>query len=128
LMMHTCLCSWLDIGSGDLGKVFVEIIGADGLPNKDTALGGGNKTDPFVCCVYEDTVVKTNVIDDCLSPRWLPWMQRAFVFRMFHPSSNLHIAVFDYDPGFHDDHDMCGRVSIDLANLLPNTVYLLVRS
>lgn len=52
-------------------------------------------------------------------------MQRAFIFRMMHPSSNLHIAVFDYDPGFGNDHDICGRVSIDLANFQPNTEYVL---
>ena len=117
---------WLDIGSGNLGKVYVEILGADGLPNKDTDLGGGNKTDPFVCIVYEDAIAKTDIIDDCLSPRWMPWTQRAFIFRMMHTSSNLNIAVFDFDPGFSNDHDICGRVSIDLANLRNGTEYLLV--
>ncbi|CAB9497692.1 Multiple C2 and transmembrane domain-containing protein 1 [Seminavis robusta] len=117
--------TWLDVGSGDLGKVYCEIIGCDGLPNKDQDLGNGNKTDSFAAIVYEDVVVKTDVIDDCLSPRWLPWMQRAFIFRMMHPSSNLNICVFDYDPGFAGDHDICGRVSIDLANLVPGTEYVL---
>jgi hypothetical protein len=39
-------------------------------------------------------------------------------------SSNLHIAVFDYDPGFASNHDICGRVSVDLANLRSDTEYL----
>ena len=117
---------WLDIGSGGLGRISVEIIGADGLPNKDKDIpGGGNKTDPFAAVVYEDCVAKTDTIDDCLSPRWMPWTQRAFIFRMMHVSSNLHVAIFDYDPGFASDHDICGRVSIDLANFLPDTEYLL---
>lgn len=117
---------WLDIGSGGLGKIFVEILGADGLPNKDVDIvGTGNKTDPFVSVVCEDSVAKTDVIDDVLSPRWLPWMQRAFIFHVMHTSSNLHIGVFDYDPGFASDHDICGRVSIDLANLQPDTEYIL---
>jgi len=118
---------WLDIGSGDLGKIYVEVIGCDGLPNKDMDLvKSGNKTDSFVSLVYEDVIAKTDIIDDCLSPRWLPWMQRAFIFRMMHTSSNLHIAVFDFDPGFADDHDICGKISIDLANLVSGTEYLLV--
>lgn len=75
--------------------------------------------------VYEDSAAKTEKIDDCLSPRWLPWMQRAFVFRIMHPSSNLYIGVFDYDAGFTNDHDIAGRVSIDLANFQPNTEYVL---
>jgi hypothetical protein len=44
---------------------------------------------------------------------------------MMHVSSNLHVGVFDYDPGFASDHDICGKVSIDLANLVPNTEYVL---
>ena len=116
---------WLDVGSGDLGKIFIEIIGADGLPNKDMDIGTGNKTDSFVAVIYEDCMAKTDIIDDCLSPRWLPWMKRAFIFRMMHTSSNLNIAVFDYDPGYAGDHDMCGRVSIDLANFQPDTEYVL---
>ena len=115
---------WIDAGSGSLGKVFVEVLGADGLPNKDASLGGGkNKTDAFVSLVYEDCAVKTDIIDDSLSPRWLPWMQRAFILRMTHSSSNLHVGVFDHDPG--SKHDICGRVSIDLSNLRPDTEYFL---
>lgn len=114
---------WVDIGSGDLGKIFVEIIGADDLPNKDMDIGTGNKTDSFVSVVYEDCVAKTDVIDDCLSPRWLPWMKRAFVFRMMHTSSNLNVGIFDYDNS--GSHDICGRVSIDLANFVPDTEYVL---
>ena len=128
ILYHLFCIRWLDVGSGDLGKIYVEIIGADGLPNKDHDLGTGNKTDSFISVVYEDCIAKTDVIDDCLSPRWLPWTQRAFIFRMMHTSSNLHVAVFDYDAGFSNDHDICGRVSIDLANLNSGVVYLLVRS
>lgn len=117
--------NWLDIGSGDLGKIFVEIIGCDGLPNKDMDIGNGNKTDAFISLVYEDCHCSTDVVDDCLSPRWLPWMKRAFVFNMMHTSSNLNIGVFDYDPGYAGDHDICGRVSVDLANFLPDTEYIL---
>lgn len=54
-------------------------------------------------------------------------MQRAFVLHMMHTSSKIHIGVFDFDAGFATDHDICGKVSIDLANLLPDTEYLLVR-
>ena len=83
---------WVDMGEGELGKVYVEILGCDGLPNMDSGGFYGNKTDTFVACVYEDVYGRTDVIDDCLSPRWLPWSNRAFIFSMGHPSSLLNIG------------------------------------
>ena len=116
---------WIDIGSGSLGRVHVEILGCDRLPNLDT--GGRNKTDAFVALVYEDALVKTDVIDDCLNPRWLPWMKRAAIFHIHHSSSKLYLGVFDYDQSMHpaDDHDLVGRVTVDLTNLLPDTMYVM---
>lgn len=98
---------WLDSGSGRLGRVFLEVIGCDDLPNLDT--GGRNKTDTFVAIVYEDSVMKTDVIDDCLNPRWMPWMRRAFIFHMVHTSSIIYIGAFDYDESLNptDDHGAC---------------------
>jgi len=118
---------WVDVGDGKLGKLYVEIIGCDGLPNLDTGGFAGNKTDTFVSLVYEDAVARTDVIDDSLSPRWLPWSQRAFVFHMMHTSSQLFVGAFDYDVSVAptDDHDLIGRVSVDVSNLRKDTVYLL---
>ena len=82
-----------------------------------------NKTDSFVAIVYEDTFAKTDVIDDCLSPRWMPYMQRAFTLRTMFPNSQLFLSVFDYDSG--GGHDLVGRVSVDLTNLRPGSEYLL---
>ena len=75
--------------------------------------------------VFEDSFVTTDVVDDCLSPRWMPWTKRAFMFRMMHSSSQLFLGVFDYDVSFNpaDGHDFIGRVSIDLSNLRRDTVY-----
>lgn len=116
---------WIDTGSGELGRLFVEILGCEGLPNLDT--GGRNKTDAFVALVFEDSIGKTDIIDDCLSPMWPPWTQRAFIFHMFHGSSQLFLGVFDYDDGVNptDDHDLIGRVSVDLTNLRHDTTYVL---
>ena len=83
---------WIDIGSGRLGKIFVEIISCDNLPNLDVGGVLGNKTDSFVSLVYEDCFVRTDVIDDCLSPRWMPWSQRAFIFNCMHTSSQLFLV------------------------------------
>lgn len=44
----------------------------------------GNYTDAFVCVAYEDSLVQTDVIDDQISPMWMPWSQRAFVFKIRH--------------------------------------------
>ena len=115
---------WVEAGTGGLGKVFVEVLGCDKLPNLDTSVTGRDKTDAFTCLVFEDCIVNTDVINDSLSPRWLPWSQRAFVFNIMHPSSQIMVGVFDYDGTFADpDHDPVGRCVINLSSLRPNTVY-----
>jgi hypothetical protein len=78
-----------------------------------------------VSLVFEDSFVNTDVVDDCLAPRWMPWTKRAFMFRMMHSSSQLLLGVFDYDVSFNpaDSHDFIGRVSIDLSNLRKDTIY-----
>eukprot|EP00934_Nitzschia_sp_Nitz4_P004679 Nitzschia sp. Nitz4//scaffold48_size128905//13659//18448//NITZ4_003579-RA/size128905-augustus-gene-0.100-mRNA-1//-1//CDS//3329552919//4669//frame0 len=116
--------SWTDAGTGKLGRVYLEILSAEGLPNMDTMSWLGNLTDSFVSVVYEDTVVRTDTIDDCLNPVWLPWSQRAFILNIGHPSSQIFLGIFDYDAGF-DDHDLIGRVSVDITNLRPDTEYSL---
>lgn len=118
---------WIDAGSGQLGRVFIEILGCDDLPNLDVGGFAGNKTDAFVSLVYEDILVQTDIIDDTLTPRWMPWSKRAFIFHMMHSSSQIFLGVFDYDEGINptDDHDLVGRVSVDLSNLRKDTVYIL---
>jgi Ca2+-dependent lipid-binding protein len=116
--------NWIDVGSGNLGKIFVEVIGCDNLPNMDSG-GFGNKTDAFVSLVYEDCFARTDVINDCLSPKWLPWSQRAYIFNMMHTSSQLFLGVFDYDVNRLSSHDFIGRVSVDISNFQPDTVYVL---
>eukprot|EP00934_Nitzschia_sp_Nitz4_P000987 Nitzschia sp. Nitz4//scaffold248_size28759//12858//16752//NITZ4_008109-RA/size28759-snap-gene-0.10-mRNA-1//-1//CDS//3329543992//987//frame0 len=115
---------WIEAGTGGLAKAYVEIIGCDKLPNLDTSITGRDKTDAFVCLVFEDCVVNTDVINDCLSPRWMPWTQRAFVLNVMHPSSQLMVGVFDHDRGIADaSHDPVGRAVVNLTNLRPGTVY-----
>jgi len=120
---------WLDAGSGMLAKVFLEIINCKGIPNLDVNVGlDRNKTDAFCKIVYEDCICSTDVIDDCLSPRWMPWTNRAFVLHMTHTSSPLFIGVFDYDSSLHtnvESHDPIGRVNVDLTKLRADTEYLL---
>lgn len=121
---------WIEAGTGTLGKMYVEILKCDGLPNLDTHIpGGGDRglTDAFCCLIYEDAIFNTDVIRNDLDPRWMPWSQRAFVFRMSHPSSQLMLGVFDYDHhrGGLDDHDPAGRVTVDVTNFAPSTDYVL---
>lgn len=119
--------NWVDSGSGRLGRLFLEILACDDLPNLDTGGFLGNKTDAFVSVVFEDSVVTTDIVDDCLSPRWMPWSKRAFIFHMYHSSSQIFLGVFDYDVSLNpaDDHDLVGRVAVDLSNLRGDTVYIL---
>jgi len=119
--------NWIDAGSGPLGRLFIEVIGCHDLPQMDIGGFAGNLTDAFASIVYEDAVVRTDVIDDCLDPRWLPWTQRAFIFHMYHSSSQIFVGVFDHDSGNNpaDDHDPIGRLTVDISNLRRNTVYLM---
>lgn len=113
---------WVEAGSGEgVGKLYVEVIACDDLPNLD--MGVGDYTDPFVGIVYEDTMVRTDVIHDALDPRWMPWCTRAFCFNIVHPSSILMLGVFDYDAA--TEHDPVGRVVVNMANFQSNTSYLL---
>jgi hypothetical protein len=129
--------NWTEAGSGKLGKLYVEIMGCDNLPNMDFGtLDFRDKTDAFACLIFEDAVVNTDVIGDSLSPRWMPWSRRAFVFNIDHPSSDLQIGIFDYDQELSplqlvsrlagdDLHDPIGRIQIHTSNFLANTVYTL---
>lgn len=116
---------WVEAGSGELGKLFVEVISCSGLPNMDYQETGTGKTDAFACLVYEDAIVNTEVISNTLNPRWMPWTQRAFIFNIMHPSSDLMVGVLDYDsPAPLAMHDRIGRTEIDVTNMRPGTEYI----
>ena len=125
---------WVESGSGEHGKIYFEIIGCDGLPNMDSAtLNLRDKTDAFACVIFEDCIVNSDVITDSLSPRWPPWCRRAFVFNIAQPTSDILLALFDYDNELSpaqlltratsDLHDPIGRVRVNLSKLAPNTSY-----
>lgn len=129
--------NWIEASSGTIGKVFLEVLKCDNLPNMDGAtLNVKDKTDAFCCIVYEDCIVNTDVIADELSPRWMPWSQRAFVFNIANPSSNLFLGLFDFDPELapgqllakgvsSEVHDAIGRVVLNMTNFRPGTTYML---
>ena len=112
---------WLETGTGNLGRVFLEVIGCDGLPVSDFF----QQTDALVCVVFEDSAVMTDVIFNCPSPRWLPWSKRAFIFRRFDSRSQIFLSVSDYDVGKDVHNNIIGRAVIDLLSLRPATEYLL---
>jgi C2 domain len=125
---------WVKVGSGTGGKVYVEIISCDNLPNLDTPTitNPMNRTDAFCCLMMEDSIVNTSICVDNLSPRWMPTDLRAFVFHVHHPSSHLYIGVFDYSPTnrpfnrFRNHiHTPIGRVLINLTQLHFDTLYTL---
>ena len=131
--------SWTMAGSGSIGKLYIEIIGCDDLrkpddhPHIQPNRAPGDKCNPFVNIVFEDSVVNTDVIHNCLSPRWMPWSQRAFVINMMSPSSQVFIGVYDYDryqgrDGFFGraQHALMGRTAINLSNLRPRAVHTLI--
>jgi len=108
--------NWIETGSGRAGKVYLEVLKCQNLPNMDAAMGVGvSKTDAFCTIIYEDALASTEVVYNKLNPKWMPWSQRAFVFHMSHPSSQVHLGVFDHDTV--GTADPIGRISIDLSSL-----------
>ena len=105
------------------GLALQEVLSCDDIPDLD--FGIGCHSDVFVAIVFEDKLVRTDVIFDCPSPRWPPWSSRAFVFPIKHPSSVLTIGVFDYDEGPLVSHDPAGRIVIEPSNFDTDTVYTL---
>jgi C2 domain len=125
---------WIEVGSGTLGRVYLEVIGCHDLPNMDspTLRNRHNMTDAFCCLVMEDSIVNTSIISDTLSPRWLPNDRRAFVFHAHHPSSQVYIGVFDHDKLSRlgnamrqQVHDPIGRVLVNLSQFRPGILYTL---
>ena len=110
---------WIEIGSGGIGTVFLEILHADNLPNLDTSHMGviSGKTDAFCTVLFEDCIANTDVINDSCNPKWMPWAQRSFIFRCSHPSSQLFLSVFDCDSNTKiTHHEPIGRVGVNLGN------------
>lgn len=116
---------WVNAGYGSIGKIHLEILACDDLPDMDMELNKTDDTDPFVGIVFEDNLVRTDMLWDISNPRWMPWTMRAFCFHVRHPTSLLMLGVFDYDDAPLDNHDPVGRVVINTAKFYSNTEYLL---
>ena len=117
---------WIEAGSGRHGRVLVEVLHCDGLPNCDPGGGVvGQKTTAFVSIVMEDSVVQTDTIPSCCSPQWMPWTRRAFACNRLHPFSSMYVGVFHFDPVNPLGHRGIGRVAINLQQFQSNHVYLL---
>lgn len=56
---------WIEVGSGGIGKLFVEILHGDDLPNFDVShLVISAKSDFFVNLLFEDCIANTEVINE----------------------------------------------------------------
>jgi C2 domain len=85
-------------------------------------------SDPFVAIVFEDTMVRTKVLFNTLSPRWMPWSTRAFALNISHPGSICFLGVFDYDEDLAVatvNHDPIGRVVLNTINFESSVTYVL---
>jgi hypothetical protein len=113
---------WVTAGCGSLGTIYLEVIGCNNLPQMDVDL---SLTDAFVTMAFEDNFLRTDVIWDHLSPRWMPWTTRAFQFDIRHPASMLFLSVFDFDEMPLDKHDPIGRVVLHPSSFRPGMTHTL---
>jgi len=98
-------------------SLFASDLSSEKLPNMDAMTTNvRDRTDAFACLVFEDCLVMTDVIGDTLSPRWMPWCQRAFVFNITHPSSILQLGLFDFDPEL-SPLQMISRAASDVSGM-----------
>lgn len=117
------------IGPNDkpYGTIRLEVLGCDRLPRLDLT----DKSDPFCAVLYENSFLRTDVIWNCQSPRWMPWTARAFELPVRHPYSLLFVAVLDYDASPLIDsavvssHDPVGRIVLHPGRFEPNVTHVL---
>jgi len=118
--------SWVEAGSGQLGSLYLEIIGCDNLPNLGgVGLDSKSKADALAVMIFEDAIIGTDVVSDSFSPRFLPWTRRAFKVNIRHASSQIFLGVFEYDRVLQRANDPIGRCAISLEKFAPDTMYVL---
>lgn len=115
---------WIQAGSkaSSIGRLYLEVLSAHGLPNVDIGSQVGNETDAFCAVVYGDAIAQTDVIHDELSPHWPSWSQRAFCFYIQHPSQVLYLSIFGYKRS-PMQHRSIGRVEVNPTHFQNETVY-----
>lgn len=114
---HECIkpsLRWIKSGKGHVGRLFVELIKCDHFLSSFNAFAG---------IVVEDTFVKTDMIQSCKKPRWMPWSRRSFILPIVHPRSPVILGIFHHEKIGYDRP--VGRVVIDLAKLKNHVEYFL---
>ena len=101
---------------GRIGSLRVEVLGCVSLDRQ--------KPDISVYLVSGDAAFCTDVIQGYRSPMWPCESRRAAVFPLHHAYTQLFVGVFDSRVRKNKENDVfCGRVSIDVATLRPDTEY-----
>lgn len=101
---------------GRVGSLRVEILGCVGLDRV--------KPEVSVYAVCGDCAFSTDNIQGNRSPMWPNSSKRAAVFPLHHAYARLFIGVFDVNNQKEREADqLCGRVSIDIPSLRPDTEY-----
>lgn len=101
---------------GRIGSLRVEILGCIGLSR--------TKPDVSAYVICGDGAFCTDVLTGYRSPMWPCVARRACVFPIHHAYAKLYVGVFDCRVRKVKENDFfCGRVSIDIGSLRPNTEY-----
>lgn len=101
---------------GRIGSLRVEILGCIGLSR--------TKPDVSAYVICGDGAFCTDVLTGYRSPMWPSVARRACIFPIHHAYAKLYVGVFDCRIRKTKENDFfCGRVSIDIGSLRPNTEY-----
>mmetsp|Transcript_16173 Transcript_16173/g.44778 ORF Transcript_16173/g.44778 Transcript_16173/m.44778 type:complete len:1018 (+) Transcript_16173:218-3271(+) len=101
---------------GRVGSLRLEVLGCVGLDRV--------KPEVSVYAVCGDCAFTTDIIEGNRSPMWPNSANRAAVFPLHHAYARAFIGVFDVKQQKEKEADhLCGRVTIDIASLRPDTEY-----
>jgi hypothetical protein len=99
-----------------IGSLKVEVLSCVGVRK--------SKPDVSVYLICGDGAFATDIIAGSRSPMWPASSKRAACFPLFHAYARLYAGVFDVKNRKNSENDyFCGRVTIDIAALRPDTEY-----
>jgi hypothetical protein len=100
---------------GRIGSMRVEVLGCIGISK--------HKPDTCVYLVCGDCAFATDVLHGSRSPMWPSKSKRTAVFPIHHAYAELFVGVFDLLPKKSDNDEFCGRVTLGISALRPNSEY-----
>ena len=106
---------WGSPDDGRIGSIRVEVLGCIGISK--------HKADTCVYIVCGDCAFATDILHGSRSPMWPSKSKRAAVFPIHHAFAQIFVGVFDVLSKKSDNDEFCGRITLGISSLRPNSQY-----